>query len=126
MNPLKKLTIEPYKNFSRTFETMHNSVTVRKFTTTAFYTFFIKIGLTASIFHALVKVRRRLNFLNNSKMDIVSSFAQFLRTTAGKLSGLHDIDTSNDPRISTTASSVTVKLLRLYSHSNYFCRPMTR
>ena len=46
-------------------------------------------------------------------MDFVSSFAQFLRTTAGKLSGPHDFDTSNDPRISTIASSVTVKLFKI-------------
>ena len=46
-------------------------------------------------------------------MDFVSSFAQFLRTTAGKLSGAHHFDTSNDPRTSTIASSVTVKLFKI-------------
>ena len=53
MSPLKKFTIEPYNNLSRTFETMHNSVTGRYFTTSAFDPFFLKIGLTAPIFHAL-------------------------------------------------------------------------
>ena len=46
-------------------------------------------------------------------MNFVSSFAQFLRTTAGNLSEPHDFDTSNDPRISTVASSVTVKLFKI-------------
>ena len=46
-------------------------------------------------------------------MDFVSSFVQFLRTTAGRLSGPHDFDTSNDPRNSTIASSVTVKLFKI-------------
>ena len=55
-------------------------------------------------------------------MDFLSSFAQFLRTTAGKLLGPHDFDTSNDPRISTTASSVTVKLLKILFQFNLFLK----
>ena len=55
-------------------------------------------------------------------MHFVCSFAQFLRTTAGKLSGPLDFGASNDPRNSTTASSVTVKLFKILCSFKLFLK----